>query len=160
MEVTQELRRAKKRHFTAQSKQAEATDARMMGLISEMMSTWRSERKGEWHGDKEAAVGVCEQEAACRAWLGEKVLAPAKASQAVPDALCCPISFELYCDPVITPEGRSYERSCIEMYLRRESKDPVSRKYLTAAMLIPNMQLKKAAEDFLEKNPWAFESLD
>lgn len=77
----------------------------------------------------------------------------------VPDYLMCPISMEIMHDPVTTPNGVSYERRCLEEHVRRNGAvDPLTRKQLTLDMLRPNTSLKAAVQDFLEKNPWAFES--
>ena len=47
LEVTQELRRAKKRHFVAQEEQAQATDLQMRLFVQSMLAEHRAERKAE-----------------------------------------------------------------------------------------------------------------
>jgi STIP1 family protein 1 len=64
----------------------------------------------------------------------------------VPDYLLDPISFNLYMDPVIVKSGQSFERSWILQHLKTSKTDPFSRERLTEKDLIPNLQLKAAAE--------------
>ncbi|KAF5098366.1 hypothetical protein D0Z00_002078 [Geotrichum galactomycetum] len=69
----------------------------------------------------------------------------------IPEYLLDPISFNIFVDPVISNSGQSYERSWILEHLRKNSTDPFSRKHLTAADLVPNLALKAAAEEFINK---------
>jgi STIP1 family protein 1 len=71
--------------------------------------------------------------------------------QEVPDYLLDPISFNLFVDPVITKSGNTFERSWILQHLKSSSTDPFSRVPLTKDDLIPNIQLKQAAEVFIAK---------
>ncbi|TYZ59363.1 hypothetical protein PybrP1_002916 [[Pythium] brassicae (nom. inval.)] len=76
----------------------------------------------------------------------------------IPEYFVCPVSMEIMVDPVTTPNGISYERKCLEEHLRKNGPvDPLTRKQLTFEMLRPNTSLRAAIQDFLEKNPWAFE---
>lgn len=75
--------------------------------------------------------------------------------QEVPDYMIDNISFCIMHDPVLTKNGRSYDRSTILEHLRRSSTDPLTRDPLTAADLRPNLALKQACMEFLEKNGWA-----
>jgi Mg-chelatase subunit ChlD len=47
-------------------------------------------------------------------------------------------------DPVMDPEGHSYERSAIEAWLKANSESPMTRSPLTASQLIPNRGLRDA----------------
>jgi STIP1 family protein 1 len=69
----------------------------------------------------------------------------------VPSAFICNISLDVMRDPVIAPSGHSFERACIEQYLDRKSEDPITRRHLTKAMLVPNLALRKAIEEFLKQ---------
>lgn len=69
----------------------------------------------------------------------------------VPDYLQDPISFNLFVDPVITRSGQTYERSWILEHLRNHNTEPFSRQLLTEKDLIPNLAIKAAAEQFIEK---------
>ncbi|KAL8847771.1 MAG: hypothetical protein Q9221_007219 [Calogaya cf. arnoldii] len=73
----------------------------------------------------------------------------------VPDYMIDNISFCVMHDPVMTKNGRSYERSTILEHLRRSSTDPLTRDPLTISDLRPNLALKQACAEFLENNGWA-----
>jgi STIP1 homology and U-box containing protein 1 len=64
----------------------------------------------------------------------------------VPEYLLDPISFNLFVDPVISTSGQSFERSWILQHLKTSNTDPFSRRPLRKEDLIPNIQLKAAAE--------------
>jgi hypothetical protein len=59
----------------------------------------------------------------------------------------CPITSELMTDPVIDPEGNSYERAAIEHWLKRSETSPVTRAPLASHQLSPNRALKDAIVD-------------
>lgn len=75
----------------------------------------------------------------------------------VPDYLIDGISFEIMHDPVITPSGVSYERISILRHLHVSPFDPLTREPLSEKQLIPNVALKNASCEFLEKNGWAID---
>ena len=62
----------------------------------------------------------------------------------VNDEFICPISMQLMRDPVITPNGTSYERSAIEKWIREKGTDPITRNRITLSQLIPNLALRNA----------------
>ncbi|KAI9892237.1 MAG: hypothetical protein M1814_001696 [Vezdaea aestivalis] len=73
----------------------------------------------------------------------------------VPEYLIDCISFEIMHDPVITKSGHSYERSNILEHITTSATDPLTREPLYKTDLRPNLALKQACEEFLEKNGWA-----
>ncbi|KAI9798779.1 MAG: hypothetical protein M1833_004609 [Piccolia ochrophora] len=73
----------------------------------------------------------------------------------VPEYLIDNISFTVMHDPVITKTGQSYERSTILEHLRRSETDPLTREALRIEDLRPNLALRQACAEFLEKNGWA-----
>lgn len=60
----------------------------------------------------------------------------------------CPITHELMRDPVIDPDGNSYEREAIEGWLRQNGTSPITRAPLSINDLRPNRALKQAIEDY------------
>lgn len=75
----------------------------------------------------------------------------------VPDYLCCKITLDIFCDPVITPSGVSYERAVILDHLQKVGKfDPVTREPLDQSQLIPNLAIKEAVQSYLGKHGWAY----
>jgi hypothetical protein len=68
------------------------------------------------------------------------------------------ISFELMVDPVVTKNGRSYERATLIEHLKRSPTDPLTRETLTINDLRPNIALKEACTEFMEQNSgWVYE---
>ena len=65
-----------------------------------------------------------------------------------PQSFKCPITGETMRDPVVDPEGNTYERSAIENWLSRSQTSPITRSFLTVAMLNPNRALADAIESF------------
>lgn len=53
----------------------------------------------------------------------------------IPDSFYCPLTFQIMVDPVIDPDGHSYERSAIEEWLSRSPFSPMTRKSLQIADL-------------------------
>lgn len=60
----------------------------------------------------------------------------------------CPITHELMVDPVIDPDGNSYERHAIQDWLRHNGTSPITRTPLSAADLRPNRALKTAIDEY------------
>jgi len=65
-----------------------------------------------------------------------------KRGETDPEYLCCPISSEIMTDPVMTPNGKTYERESIEDWIERKGTDPATRVALTIQDLRPNDALK------------------
>jgi hypothetical protein len=66
----------------------------------------------------------------------------------IPPSFMCPISMKIMEDPVVDPDGNTYERTAIESWLQRSSTSPITRAHLTASMLHPNRALRDAIESF------------
>ena len=77
------------------------------------------------------------------------------ARREVPDWMIDNITFSVMYDPVITRNGHSYERATLMEHLKHSPNDPLTREPLTIQDLRPNLALKQACEEFLEKNGWA-----
>lgn len=76
----------------------------------------------------------------------------------VPDYLVDGITFEIMHDPVVTKNGRSYERATLIEHLKRSPTDPLTRETLTINELRPNIALKEACTEFMEQNSgWVYE---
>ncbi|KAA8550564.1 hypothetical protein F0562_002248 [Nyssa sinensis] len=77
----------------------------------------------------------------------------------VPDYLCCKITLDFFHDPVITPSGVTYERPAILEHLQKVGKfDPITREPLNQYQLIPNLAIKEAVQEFLDKHGWAYKT--
>eukprot|EP01023_Acetabularia_acetabulum_P026786 TRINITY_DN2538_c0_g1_i16.p1 TRINITY_DN2538_c0_g1~~TRINITY_DN2538_c0_g1_i16.p1 ORF type:complete len:378 (+),score=44.24 TRINITY_DN2538_c0_g1_i16:218-1351(+) len=69
-----------------------------------------------------------------------------------PGDLVCPITHEIFVDPVITTAGQVYERTAIEQYISTQQNpvDPVTRSPLVSKMLTPVHVFRGRALEFRE----------
>lgn len=66
------------------------------------------------------------------------------------DAFSCPISNSLMKDPVIAPDGYSYERSRIVRWIHQKRSSPMTGKRFPYPVIIPNHTLRHAIQKFVE----------
>ncbi|XP_077977751.1 uncharacterized protein LOC144433317 [Glandiceps talaboti] len=66
----------------------------------------------------------------------------------LPQHLKCPLTNELFVDPVGTPYGHVYERYAIEASLSQSAEDPIARQPLGRELLKTDTSVKKLVEDF------------
>ncbi|KOS23158.1 E3 ubiquitin-protein ligase CHIP [Escovopsis weberi] len=85
----------------------------------------------------------------------ERARAQADRRREVPSWAVDDITFGIMVDPVITKNGKSYERAAIIEHLRRHPSDPLTREPLQISDLRPNLGLRQACDEFLEENGWA-----
>ena len=71
-----------------------------------------------------------------------------EAADFIPDIYMCPITLDLYYDPVVGPSGHSYSREAIEEHLATRSTDPITREPLTIDQLYPNRALRDVVEHY------------
>jgi len=68
-------------------------------------------------------------------------------SNNIPEAFLCPLTLELMEDPVMTREGKNFEREAIVEWLNRGNVTcPLTRQPLTFSKLIPNASLRLQIE--------------
>ena len=75
----------------------------------------------------------------------------------------CPITSDFMVDPVITPDGITYECSAIRAWLRGHSRDPMTRKDLQENQLRPNKLAREvtvAHTDVDPRNAAGFENIN
>lgn len=70
----------------------------------------------------------------------------------LPEVFYCPITAELMVDPVITPNGQTFERMAIEHWVRANGTDPISRDTLTLKSLRRNNNLYQLIQNEKNKN--------
>ncbi|GIQ79836.1 hypothetical protein KIPB_000536 [Kipferlia bialata] len=68
-------------------------------------------------------------------------------TQPVPEKYLCPITLEAMRDPVMTPDGHSYERTAITQWLSTHSATPL-RTPCRKEMLCPNLLLKEEIKEW------------
>ncbi|CAF1494387.1 unnamed protein product [Adineta ricciae] len=64
------------------------------------------------------------------------------------DLLRCPISMELFRDPVLAPDGHTYERKAIEIWIQKNGTSPMTRQPLSIEQLYPNRTVKELVDIF------------
>ncbi|XP_072047053.1 uncharacterized protein [Amphiura filiformis] len=69
-------------------------------------------------------------------------------SRPPPKHLICPLTGQIFVEPVETPGGYAYERLAIELHLQTHGTDPQSKEPLTVGELQDATALRKAADDF------------
>ncbi|KAL6759675.1 hypothetical protein V8C86DRAFT_2566457 [Haematococcus lacustris] len=76
----------------------------------------------------------------------------------VPGAYTCPLTMEVFREPVITPAGHCYEQASILEHLSKVGPwDPLRRDVkVTPDMLVPNLALRTAVQLYLEEHPYAW----
>ena len=69
----------------------------------------------------------------------------------VPEDLRCPLTLELFCDPVTAADGHTYERVAIEEWLATGSRtSPSTGQPLQSTALIPQFTVKRLVCAFME----------
>ena len=77
------------------------------------------------------------------------------------DAFMCKITMSLMKDPVMDPDGFSYEREAIEKWIKKNGTSPMTRRPLTLEELKPNRALKDAIEEeYVKKKKTEEEKVD
>lgn len=64
------------------------------------------------------------------------------------DALSCPITLEIFRDPVMAQDGHTYEREAIEEWIQNNGTSPVTNQKLSIEHLAPNHAIKKVVDHF------------
>jgi hypothetical protein len=67
----------------------------------------------------------------------------------VSEALCCPITHEVFVDPVVAADGITYERRAIVDWLSTHNTSPMTNTVLPNLQLHPNSLVKTLAEELL-----------
>ena len=67
--------------------------------------------------------------------------------------ITCPISYQIFSDPVVCTDGVIYEREVIETWLKNHTTSPWTKEQLVSNILIPLKPLKQYIETYLVLNP-------
>lgn len=62
--------------------------------------------------------------------------------------LVCPLTLDLFSDPVVTPYGFTYERGALLAHLGYSQTDPLHRGRLTADQIVANIAVRHATEAY------------
>jgi hypothetical protein len=63
-----------------------------------------------------------------------------------PNELCCPITLDVMTDPVIMPDGQTYERAAITRALQVNGNSPITRQPMSISDAKPNYALRAIIE--------------
>lgn len=67
-----------------------------------------------------------------------------------PDYLCCPITQEIFDDPVCAEDGTTYERKAIQRWFEERRTSPKTNVPMATTRLILNFNIKRAAVEWLD----------
>ena len=62
--------------------------------------------------------------------------------QSIVDTLICPITYQVMTDPVLAPDGKTYERQAITTYLNTNGISPFTRAPMNSGELTTNLIVK------------------
>ncbi|CAF1153628.1 unnamed protein product [Rotaria magnacalcarata] len=65
----------------------------------------------------------------------------------IPDALLCPITSDIFKDPVLAEDGHTYERQAIVQWIRQEGTSPITREPLSEKKLRRNHTIRKLVDE-------------
>lgn len=66
----------------------------------------------------------------------------------IPNTYLCPITYDIMIDPVIAPDGITYERINITNWINQHHNSPMTRQQMSTGSLVPNRALKELIEQF------------
>eukprot|EP00760_Papus_ankaliazontas_P002261 PhM_4_TR10915/c0_g1_i1/m.5904 len=89
----------------------------------------------------------------------DTVLAPSRAvrelleshGETIPREFVCPITNELFVDPVVTSDGQTYERTAILQWFKKKKTSPVTNLSVDTNILVSNNAIKSQVHIFREK---------
>ncbi|CAF4731162.1 unnamed protein product [Rotaria sp. Silwood1] len=65
--------------------------------------------------------------------------------------LICPLTLQLFNEPVTAEDGHTYERKAITEWITQHSTSPITKKFLSINRLTPNCAIKDAVEAFKQQ---------
>lgn len=68
----------------------------------------------------------------------------------IPEDFYCPITQEIFVDPVMADDGNTYERAAIESWLLKHDTSPLTNVKLNSKYLVPNLTVKKLVDEFIK----------
>jgi len=73
------------------------------------------------------------------------------------EALCCPITMELFRDPVVIASGHTYDRESIEQHFKAgNKKDPLTNQPLPSTFMLTNWDKRRQVQDYLDRRGPSF----
>ncbi|KAH7312426.1 hypothetical protein B0I35DRAFT_56122 [Stachybotrys elegans] len=155
--VTELVLRCKKDRWDEREKHRVREDQGLERELAALLAMDRDQAVGDVDSELERKTIHEEYDAKLKrlAHVFERARAADQKERKVPQWAIDDISFGFMVDPVVTKNGKSYERSSLIDHLRRNQTDPLTREHMTPADVRPNLALKEACNEFLETNGWA-----
>ena len=66
----------------------------------------------------------------------------------IPESFVCPLTMEIFTDPVVCCDGHTYERSAIEAWFQSNATSPMSNEKLESKTLLPNIALRNSITEW------------
>jgi len=70
----------------------------------------------------------------------------------IPEDLSCPITGEIFYEPVMAEDGHTYEKTAIEVWLEKFDTSPVETNLKLNKNFIPNQSVKRLVKRYLESH--------
>lgn len=68
----------------------------------------------------------------------------------MPEDYICPLTKEMYIEPVMAEDGHTYEKKALqERFARGEMTSPVTKEEMTSGAMIPNKRLKTQIDAYI-----------
>ncbi len=80
--------------------------------------------------------------------FGNVIMPPPNTTITIPEDYRCPITHSIMCDPVLTSDGHSYERTAIKEWLKISIRSPRTNLDLKSTDVCPNHTLKSSIDEF------------
>ncbi|RGB43637.1 hypothetical protein C1646_612681, partial [Rhizophagus diaphanus] len=155
-EIIQALLSAKKRKWELEEQRLRKNESEFLKYIKGLINAEREKQLQKVNQNKIDQINKSYDEKLSQI---EQVFAQSEENRGpkeVPDYFLDKISFNIMYDPVITPSGITYERTHLKEHFKKIGHfDPLSRLECREADLYPNLALKEAIGDYLNKNGWA-----
>lgn len=75
----------------------------------------------------------------------------------IPSCLTCPLTMEVFRDPMVSPSGFSYESANLNEHLDKVGRsDPITRQPIEKSQLVRNLNLRSVSNVYLKEHPWAW----
>ncbi|KAJ3042110.1 STIP1 y and U box-containing protein 1 [Rhizophlyctis rosea] len=152
-EIANAFRRAKKKRWEVADHKRRQSQSELYRYLMKLMEEERGRRvSGVEEGEREEVERELDRRKdEIQAVFDQAEIESARRRE-VPDYYCGKISFEIMMDPVVTPSGITYDRAEIRQHLNKIGQfDPLTRKPMTESDLIPNLAMKEAIDDYLDK---------
>ena len=129
-----------------------AEDNQHMSALDVANLTDREDIKQHFHRITEALVAFSVQTSECEddapAHVLSRWVALNKLSNDMEALFVCPITMNVMKDPVVAPDGHSYERAAIVSWLEIHGTSPMTRQPMSVNSLVRNLNLKQQIELF------------